>query len=373
MHVLFPAALDHAQCDPAVCDCRRWLALAAKGAGGKRRRRVQKSGQVAFPFRHVEQALLAALVENDAAPSEPKNGAFPSPFADFPTFAWATPLGAEVGFSTLCGSVRDRLAHTDEPVALATADGGWRRELQLFRHADGLENVRLSPRIEFPFAEYADLRDVSLDLIAERRYPLLARLSQVATLLQVVLRDRAMPAELPSLTARSFLSFRGFLESRVAAAEAAAMAGFAQTALPLFARSLGLGDGAGLALAEALRGEWRDDLQRHVVPVERDLWAPVEAWMGTVIFGLPLARDVSLTRGSAELFEGFAAGLRYAAAVGAVQRGPLSPAQMVAALALGEHFVSWSASPLPTYALPPESHDRGPRMADLDMTLASIC
>ena len=95
--------------------------------------------------------------------------------------------------------------------------------------------------------------------------------------------------------------------------------------------------------------------------------------MGLWLLGAPIVRDLTLTRAWAEIGEALALGLRYAAAIGEAQGAPISLEQAAAALALGEHAVAWSNVGLPSFELPGSSHDRAPRMVDLDMTLESIC
>jgi hypothetical protein len=86
-----------------------------------------------------------------------------------------------------------------------------------------------------------------------------------------------------------------------------------------------------------------------------------------------LDRDLSLARGYADLFEGLAVGLRYAAALAETPERDVDGEVLVAALALGEHYVAGAGAGLPAFTLPADQHERGPRMADLDMTLESIC
>ena len=127
------------------------------------------------------------------------------------------------------------------------------------------------------------------------------------------------------------------------------------------------------AFGKALDGEWRGHARAWLVPAERHLTAAAESWLGTRLHVLPLDRDQSLARAWSELFEGFALGLRYAMAMAETAQADVTPAQLVAALALGEFFVATAAQPLPAFELPRDVHERGPRMADLDMTLESVC
>lgn len=366
MYVIFPAALDHVACEPGACSCRQWLALAAD-RGRKRRAR---SG-VRFPMPHAEAAMVQALL----AGGDPPEGevTLAGAWDGHPAYGWVTPDGVEMAFSTLCGHVRARLANTDEPVALATAEGGWRRPLQVFRFDGDTPPIRLAQKQELAWAEYAVLRDAALDLVADRRHPLLARLAQLATLFAVVQRDRAVPQHVPPLTSRHFLAFRGFLEARAAAADAESMALFGAAMLPLVGAETGLQAADAGRLLDTLNGDWREQLRKRMVPEESTLWSAIEAWLGVRVFATPMARDQTLARAMAELIDGFAQGLRYVAALTEITDSPAHPSLVVAALTMGEHHVAHAAVPLPAFTLPEGGHERGPRMADLDMTLASIC
>lgn len=65
-------------------------------------------------------------------------------------------------------------------------------------------------------------------------------------------------------------------------------------------------------------------------------------------------------------------GLRYAAALGEVSQRRLTSLELITALSLGETFVASSGQALPPFESPKELHERGPRMADLDMTFECI-
>jgi hypothetical protein len=288
-------------------------------------------------------------------------------------FGWATPDGVELGFSSLCPQVRKLLAETDEPVALASGEGGWRRPVAVFRFSDGLSDVRISPRIRTPWHRYVELRDVLLDLIVDRRHPLLARLAQAASLSSFVLSERNMPENDLVLTARAFLSYRGQLEARVASAPVEDMAAFGSAMLPLYGDDIGLQASRMDAFTEAVGGDWRAQLKRWLVPAEAGLSSAFEAYLGLRLFMTPVDRDQSLYRGYAEFFESFAIGLRFVAAIADVLQRPVDSTMLMAAMMLGEHQVRHAHVPIPTYTTPTESHIRGPRMADLDMTFESIC
>jgi len=304
---------------------------------------------------------------------QPLRDAAAGHYADHPIIAIATPQGAELTFSSLCPTVRGLLAANREPVALARVEGGWRCALRVFQPDGLLREVRLTPRKTVPWAAFSATRDSLLDLIAEPTLPLLARLARVALVLDLALSERNLPVPVPPLTARGFLAFRGFVESRTASAPSQAMVRFAADALPLWAQDVGLARSDIAALLDALSGDWRSHFRVRLVPAERDIAPAIEAWLGARLFAIPLDRDQSIARGYAEFFEGFALGLRYAAALGEVKQQLVGPRTIVAALALGEHFVAAAGEPLPSFEVPRDVHERGPRMADLDMTLESIC
>lgn len=358
MHVVFPAALDAIATRLPECPSRAWLAAAAGRVDG-----------AAFPMRGCEAALVSALADRLRA----ADAAVEPPLAGFPVFAWQTPDAVELGFSTLSPLVRAELATTDEPGALARSEGGWRTELALFRYGDGLRRLRLSPRLRVEWRDFAAARDAMLDILADLRSPLLARIAEIAGLAATVLAERAMPGALPPLTSRAFLAFRGHLEARCADAPVDAMADTLRAVEPLFRADAGLGAAESDAVVAALHGDWRGDMAKWVVPVEKEISPAIEGLVGLWLFSMPMVRDRTLQRGWAELFEAIALGLRFAAAVGAAQQAPIDALQAATAFALGEHTVAWSEQGLPAFALPSASHDRGPRMADLDMTLESIC
>ena len=148
MYVIFPAALDNVACEPATCSCRRWLGVAAE-RGRKRRARTG----VKFPMPHAEAAMVGALLAGGDLPEGTVSLA--GAWDGHPAYGWVTPDGVEMAFSTLCAEVRARLASTDEPVALATAEGGWRRPLQVFRFEGGAPLIRLASQVDLDWSEFA--------------------------------------------------------------------------------------------------------------------------------------------------------------------------------------------------------------------------
>lgn len=386
MQVFFSAALDGVTCDAATCKCAGWIsaAVAAKKPAKRKKGKARKtdSDGVKFPPPLQARAIIEAVAarqgdtdaaETDAAETDTEAVPRPAGWRDFPVSAWLTPDGVELAFSTLCPSVRAALAQADEPAAIATSDGGWRRSIGMFEHPNSLAEIALRPRNKLPWRDYADLRDASLDIISDRRQPLLARLAEIASVASQVLDELAIPGELPGLTARSFLAWRGFLESRVASANATKLHDFAVSIAPLFKEDAGLDQEVLAALSESLAGDWRAHLIDKVAPRERVIGDALETYFGARLFGIPVVRDVSLARAWAELFEGLAAGLRYLAGLCDALDTDATAELAVAAMAMGEHYVCHTSKKLTTFSLPPAGHGRAPRMADVDMTLASIC
>ncbi len=370
MQVLFPAALDAIAPDLEGCPSRRWQgAMRAALQSAPRRGGKTADAQVAWPMRAAEEAMIAALSDRLAIDAD----GVEAPWSDFPVFAWQTPTAIELGFSTLSPVVRRHLVDGDEPGALASSRGGWRAPLSVFRFADGLATVRVTSRARITWAEWLAVRESLLDSLADRRQPLLGRLAEIAVVCATIANERAIPGALPTLTARDFLAWRGFLESRCAAAEADQLAALLRRVEPLFAGPHGLGSAQAAAVSAALSADWRAAMTQWVVPVEKEIAPAIEGLMGLWLLGAPIVRDLTLTRAWAEIGEALALGLRFAAAIGEAQRAPVSLEQAAAALALGEHAVAWSNLALPSFELPGASHDRGPRMVDLDMTLESIC
>ncbi len=368
MRVVFPAVLDGFACADADCPCRRSLRAAAAAAG-------KPQSSTKFPFRDAETALLdgaARLAQNAKAKLAPSAN-LDARFGDYPLLAMQTPQGVELSLATMCPSVRELLSANQEPVSLARSDGGWRLALKVFQPEGGGKDVRLTPRKSVKWQEFLILREALLDLAAEPTLPLLARLARAASLIDIAIEERMPAAQPPPLTARAFLAFRGFIESRLASVDAEPLAQFAARALPLYGAQVSLTSKDMPALQTALAGEWREHFRRWLVPTERDVTPAVEAYLGTRLFAMPLDRDQSLARAYVEFFEAFALGLRFAAAIGHVRQLPVDAATVVASLALGEFFVAAAQQPLPAFELPRDVHERGPRMADLDMTLESVC
>lgn len=361
MRVVFPALLDAFDCGAEDCACRtaqRWAPAGKPLPAGR------------FPFRAAERAMVrgaARLAKGDDAPAKPANLT-----GDFPIAAVATPQGAELYFSALCPGVRSVLSANTEAVDLARSEGGWRVALQVFQPADKLKEVPLTAKKSIGWRQFQALRENLLDLIADPSLLVLARLARVAALVDSVVSERWVPGAVTPLTARNFLAFRGYLESRVASVDTEALALAAIALGPLFPE-LQLADLGSDSLLTALQGDWREDIKAWVAPREQDAVPAVEAWLALRVFAMPLDRDHSLQRAYAELFEGFAVGIRLASALGRARNAASTPASLVACLALAEAWIADSGEALPVWQRPEESHDRGPRMVDVDMTLESIC
>lgn len=360
MRVVFPAVLDGFECGDGDCACREALRSAAATKGAP-------AGQ--FPFRDTEKAVLrgaARLAAGSGAVAKPA-----SVVGDYPIAAVATPTGAELYFSTLCPMVRAYVVAAEEAVDLARSEGGWRAALQVFQPAPPLKAVLLAGSSVMPWKSFQRMRDQLLDINADTTHSLLARMARAAHLVDQVITELAVPTQPALLTPRAFLAFRAHMEERMAVADAKVLAAFVGKAAPLFP-DLDL-DGDQLRMfAKALAEDWREPLRLWVAPSEQLANLPLEAFLALRYFAIPLARDQSLERGYAELQEGFAVGLRFASALGRTVGQILQPEQMVACLALGDALVADAGKPLPLFMRPVDSHDRGPRMADLDMTLESL-
>lgn len=360
MRVVFPAVLDGFECADGDCACRQAMraATATKGA---------VPGQ--FPFRDAEKAVLRGAARLAAGHGPAAKSAVL--VGDFPIAAVAAPSGAELYFSTLCPMVRAYVAAAEEAVDLARSEGGWRAALQVFQPANGIKAVPLAGASMIPWRSYQKLRDQLLDINADTTMSLLARLARAAHLVDQVIGEMAVPAEPALLTPRAFLAFRSHLEVRMAAADGKALGAFVAKAAPLFP-DLDLDQAQVRALVKALAEDWREPLRLWVAPAERVASLTLEAYFALRYFAIPLERDQSLERGHAELQEAAALGLRVAAALGSTLQQTLEPSQLLACLALAEALVADAGTPLPIFVRPVDSHDRGPRMADLDMTLESL-
>lgn len=361
MRVVFPALLDGFDCGDADCACRAALRAATA---------VKPLGPGKFPYRQAEKAMLrgaARLAKGDAPPAKPM-----ALVGDYPIAAVATPAGAELYFATLCPSVRQLLAEQTEAVDLARAEGGWRIPLQVFAPEDKLRDVRLTATRTLPWRHFQNMRELLLDLIADPSNALLGRLARVASLVDAAVTDQSLATAKAPLTGRMFLAFRGFLESRCGALNGAALAKAVAAMLPL-APDLELTADDLPGLAEALQGDWRADVRQWLAVREPELGPAFEAYLALRVFAMPFDRDQTVQRAYAELFEAVVAGMRLAAAVGHVRGEPATPATLVASLALAEAWVADAGEALPMFQRPAESHDRGPKMADIDMTFESIC
>jgi hypothetical protein len=366
MRVVFPALFDSFACADPQCACRTALRAAPVSA--------KAAPKAKFPFRDAAFGAIAGAAK--IAQGEAVDGDAPiatARFGDFPLCAVATPAGVELSFDPLCPAVRELLAAAEEPVALAASEGGWRVALHVFQPEDGNRQVRLSPRKPVKWPEFVALRETLLDLVAEPTHPLLARLARVAAAVDVAVSDRTLPVAVPPLTPRVWLAFRAFMEQRVGQVPVEAMAELASQSLPLWAEPVGFQTGDVPTLLDALHGDWQQQVKRWLAPAERSIAPAVEAWLGVRMFAIPLDRDQSLARGHAELIEGLATGIRLLAALCEVRQEAPDPLLAVTALALGEHLVVARQDGLPVFELPRDAHEPGPRMADLDLTLESLC
>ena len=351
MRVTYPSILDEFSCPEQECLCRRV-------------RQAELPAET-----HVGRAAVQAALNPQQKHPQQKQGKIQT--NDFPLLAVRTADGANLSFDTLCPRVRQVLVHAQEPTTPAHSQGGWRQPLHVWQPA-GKPVVRLLPDVNVPWLAYTTLQQALLDVAAEPALAFLARLTRVAMTADEAQYLRALPSPIPTLTPRGFLAFRAFLESRTAAADPEALTEFLTTARAMLPE-LHLHDSDLPRFLDALSGEWREPLRTWLVPVERDLSPTLEAWLGVRLLALPFDRDVSLARAWTELLESVAVALRYLAALGEMRQSPLTPELALVALTLGEHFVALQDTALPPFEQSREVHDRGPRMADLDMSLESIC
>jgi hypothetical protein len=356
MRVTLPSVLDAFACGDADCACRRALRAAT----------TAPAEVTAFPFRQAEAALVDGANRGTSTAAVDR-------FADYPLIAIGTPQGVELTIATLCPEVQRLLADNTEPLSVAGSDGGWRVPLRVFRPAQGGKLVRITPRRTVTWASFLQVRDQMLDFAIDPTLPLLARLARIGALADQVVNERSVEVQAAPLTSRAFLAFRGFVESRLADAPTEAMAAFAGRTLALHQTASQIDQARLVDCSRALAGDWRAHARAWLLPAERHLTTAAESWLGTRLHALPLDRDQSLARAWSELFEAFALGLRYAMAMGETCRADVTPAQLVASFALGEFLVATSGAALPAFELPRDVHERGPRMADLDMTLESVC
>ncbi len=344
MRVTFASVLDSFSCQRATCTCKRVRTAAALDG-------------------HPGRASAAVALNADAATGT-------TAWNDFPLQAVQTPDGASLSFSALCPSVRAHLLRAEEAVTPAHSDGGWRQPLRVWK-PDGKPHVLLFSDTPVPWPAFVSLRDVLLDLAAEPSLPLLGRLTRLAMTFDAAQFTRALPSDAPTLTPRGFLAFRAFMEARCATAHPEALAKFAVDARHLFPE-LALRADDLPPLLDALSGEWREQVRLWLVPAERSLLSVWETWLGARLLALPFDRDLTLARAWAELLESAALAIRYAAALADLRQVRVSSEVLLASLALAEHAVAIGHSPLPIFEQPRDLHDRGPRMADLDMSLEAI-
>ena len=346
MRVTFASVLDNFSCQRGICLCKR----------------VRTAPAIAG---HLGRAAHSTAVrETDAQEAG-------TLWNDFPLQASQTPDGAALTFSTLCPGVRTRVLAAEEPVTPAHSDGGWRQPLRVWK-PDGKLHVQLLGDCPVPWSAFVALRDTLLDLAAEPGLPLLGRLTRLAMTFDAAQHARALPPDAPPLTPRGFLAFRAFAEARCASIPPDRLTHFADR-VRSWLPELDLQADELPALLDALSGEWREQVRLWLVPNERDLLDVSESWLGVRLLALPFDRDQSLARAWAELLESVAVAIRFAAALAELRQSPVTPELWLAALTLGEHFIAAEDQPLAVFELQRDLHERGPRMADLDMSLDAIC
>ncbi len=366
MRVTYPALFDAFECDNDDCACRRALraapASAAKGyaAGG-------------FPFGYAERSMLRGAQALAQGKTEPAAGAdLPG---DYPLAAVATPTGVELYFSALCPTARAALAANTDPVDLARAEGGWRLPVQVFAAESGNKLVRLDADRAVPWRQFAQVREWLLDVVADATLAPLARFARLAHAIDELTAEGglqfAVAHGLQPLTPRRFLAFRAHLEARLAACDTKALATAYGRWLPLVPE-LQAGEDGPKAVVAALGQDFRELVPPWLGSAEAALGPAMETYLAARVFAIPLDKDTTLRRGHAELVEGFALGLRLALAWAQAAQTPVTPAVLLAAWALGEAVVADGGKAVPVFTRPQADHDKAPRMADLDMTLAGI-
>jgi hypothetical protein len=363
MQVVVPALLDGFACGDADCACRRAqrLANATMPAAGQ------------WPFRDAEQALWQAADQVETSATSP----WPEDFLDFPLAAVRVGDDVEVYLASLCPAVRGYLLSNHDPVDLLRRPDGWHLPLRAFVLTERQLAVAIDTNRRLPWSDYRRLRESLLDILADAEMPMLARWFQV---LAQLVAPPAVPVsgrvEIPPLTPRAFLHVRGQLEARLAAQQPQTLATIAVGARHLFAELDTLNHGtAAEAQARwqlALAGDWRAVLVETLAPQEASIQPLLETLLSVQCFAIPLARDVSLERAAACWLESVAVGLRLLCAVAWHSQQQPSPAVWLACLALADSAVAVAETPLPAVVSPPALHDRGPRMVDLDLTLASL-
>lgn len=366
MRVTFPALFDAFECGDDDCACRRSLRSAPASAA-----KSWKQGQ--FPFVHAEKAMLSGAAVVATGKAEPEKVAdIP---CDYPLAAVATPAGVELYFAALCPTARAAMVANVDAVDLARAEGGWRLPVQVFAAHHTNKLVRVDGDRTVPWRQFAQLREWLADIVADSKLAPLARLARLADTVEQWAAEGgvtfAVTHGLAPLTPRKFLAFRAHIESRLIACDCALLGTALGKYHPLLAE-LELDDPKIKAIQKALRDDWRDQASRWLVNAEADLGPALETYLAVRVFAIPLDRDQSVRRGYAELIEGFALGLRLALAMAECGQKPVNPATLIGCWALGEAVLAAAAKPVPAFVRDAGDHDRAPRMADLDMTLAGI-
>ncbi|MBM4342280.1 MAG: hypothetical protein FJ100_02760 [Deltaproteobacteria bacterium] len=366
MRVTFAALFDAFECADDDCACRRALRAAPASAA-----KGYQAGT--FPFGHAERAMLRGAQALAQGKDEPPSGAdLPG---DYPLAAVSTPSGAELYFAMLCPTARAAVCGNTDPVDLARAEGGWRLPVQVFAADSGNKLVRLDADRVVPWRHFAQLREWLLDVVADATLQPLARFARLAHAVDELCVEGgiqfAVANGLQPLTPRRFLAFRAHLEARLAACDVKSLATAYGRWLSLVPE-LDHGPGGPKAVVAALGADFRELVGPWLAPAETALGPAMETYLAVRVFAIPLDKDTTLRRGHAELVEGFAIGMRLALAWAHAAQTLVTPAVLLAAWSLGEAMVADAGKPVPAFARKQGDHDRAPRMADVDMTLAGL-
>lgn len=371
MRVVVPAFLDDFLCGVPDCACRRALAQAASLPSQSRKQ--SQPPTPAWP----PAAAEAALWQGGRACTAGQQGSLsnaqldaPAADATGPLTAVAVGAEAELYFSALCPQVRDAVSHYRDALDLLRRPDGWRLPLHAIAVDDPSPEVWISAGQPLPWPAWTALRDALLDALADPGLPLLPRIARVAlALAQPPAVPATGPVQLAPLTARDYLHVRAHLEARLAAQSPAWLAAHFPAGNGLFPE---LAEPSAAAWKRALQADWRPALAGPLAECEREVTPALEILLSLQVFAMPMARGLTLQRCLAGWIEALAVGLRWMAALWHWRQAMPDTAQWVAVLAAADAAVAAAAAPLPQLAAPQPTHDRGPRMADLDLSFASL-
>lgn len=357
MRVVLPAFLDSFDCAEPACACRRALAATRAAGDGN----ALASG---WPPAAAERSLWyggqQAAVGSAAA----------DPAASGPVAAVAVGSDVELYFLPACPTVRDAVLPYGDALDLLRRPDGWRLPLQAVAVDDPAPEVWIAPQRPLPWNQWTVLREALLDVLADPGLPLLGRMARV---LLALAEPPPVPADgavrLAPLTARDFLHVRAQLEARMAAQSVAWLAKSYPAGHALFEQLPAL---TPAVCKRSLQADWRSALAGPLAQREAQAAPQLEVLASMQVFAMPLARALTLQRCASAWLEGWAVGLRWLAALSHATKTPPTTEQWLAALAAADTAVAVAAQPLPAVTLPEPTHQRGPKMADLDLSFASL-